>query len=45
MGVCQYGRYLNVITASGYASGMHQVIALSVELGDGGFGARPHNSR
>ena len=60
MGVRQYSRYLNVIAAtgnaSGYASGMnrvcigyesgmhrgtHQVIALSVELGEGGFGTRP----
>ena len=25
MGVHQYARYINVITASGYASGMHRV--------------------
>ena len=25
MGVCQYARYINVITASGYESGTHRV--------------------
>ena len=39
MGVCHYARYVNVITASGYESGMHrgtyQVITLSVKLGEG----------
>ena len=55
MGVRQYARYVNVITTSGSASGLHracigyasgtdQVITLSVELGEGGFGARPHNT-
>ena len=47
MGVRQYADYANVITASGYALGMHrgmhlgtnQVIALSVKLGETGFGA------
>ena len=33
----------------GYASGMHrcthQVITLSVRLGEGGFGAHPHTSK
>ena len=56
MGVCQHACYVNVISASGYASGtkrvcigyksgvhrgMHQVIAISVKLGEGGFGAHP----
>ena len=46
MGLCQYYRYTNLITASGYASGMHrgtdQVITLYVQIGEGGFGARPY---
>ena len=45
MGVRRYVRYVNIITASGYASGMnrgtYQVITLSVRLGAGGFWRAP----
>ena len=51
LGIRQYVRYVNVITASGYASGMNRICIgydssshhpFSVKLGEGGFGARPH---
>ena len=41
MGVRRYSRYVNVITASGYASGIHRgthrLILPSVKLGEGGL--------
>ena len=46
MGVRQYAPYVNVITASGSASGLHrgthQVITLSVKLCEGVSGACPY---